>query len=67
MYKGLKPSHTEEQGILTRYYTLVGLVSLIHSDSNINYYQKLLLESKTRPERKTDNLTAICEPIVCKM
>jgi hypothetical protein len=39
----------------------------VYSAPNINEYQKqikMFLESRVRPVRKTDNLTAICEPIV---
>jgi hypothetical protein len=36
----------------------------VYSDSNRNEYQKIFLGCKTRPARKADNLTAICEPII---
>jgi hypothetical protein len=39
----------------------------VYSASNRNEHQKqkiMFLGSKARPVRKTDNLTAICEPIV---
>jgi hypothetical protein len=40
----------------------------VYSISNRNEYQRLkCLGSKSRPERKADNLTAICEPIVQTM
>jgi hypothetical protein len=32
--------------------------------SNRNEYQKIFFGSRARPERKADNRTAICEPIV---
>jgi hypothetical protein len=39
-------------------------MALEFSPSNINEYQKMFLGSETRPARKADNLTAICEPTV---
>jgi hypothetical protein len=41
----------------------------VYSVSNRNEYQKQtnFLGSIGRPARKADNLTAICEPIVCRM
>jgi hypothetical protein len=39
----------------------------VYSASNINEYQKqkiMFLESRARPVRRADNLTAVCEPIV---
>jgi hypothetical protein len=36
----------------------------VDSASNRNEYQKSSWELKERPERKADNLTAICEAIV---
>jgi hypothetical protein len=35
-----------------------------HLASNRNEYLKVFLGSKARSERKVDNLTAICKPIV---
>jgi hypothetical protein len=40
------------------------LGSGVHSASNKSEYQKMFLASRSRPVRSTDNLTAICEPIV---
>jgi hypothetical protein len=36
----------------------------VDSASNRNEFQVIFLGGKERPERKADNLTAICEPIV---
>jgi hypothetical protein len=36
----------------------------VDSASNRNEYQESSWEGKGRPERKVDNLIAICEPIV---
>jgi hypothetical protein len=40
---------------------------ILYDVKRLNEYQKLekvFLESKARPVRQADNLTAICEPIV---
>jgi hypothetical protein len=36
----------------------------VHSASNRNEYQKMILWSRVRPVHKADYLTAICKPIV---
>jgi hypothetical protein len=46
---------------------LVTLGPRVYLASNRNEYQKVFLGSRAHPVRKTDNLTAICEPIVHDM
>jgi hypothetical protein len=60
------------QGLENVYLILpVALGPGVYSATNINEYQKerkeMFLGSRARPARKTDRLTAICEPTVLTM
>jgi hypothetical protein len=58
-----------------RHYATSLRVAGPNPDEEINFfffnlwyeYQKIFFGCKTRPAHKADNLTAICEPIFCKM